>query len=231
VKFNPTIHLKGVFVIINDLTGREFGRWKVIKITDERTKDGNVKWLCECSCEKRTTKTVSGSNLVKGVSTNCGCVRTEKVKKRAKHGLWNTRIYKTWHSMNRRCSNPKDSNYVNYGGRGITVCEEWKEVIPFYNWAINNGYSKKLTIDRIDNDKGYYPENCRWVSMYVQSRNKRSNNFITFEGKSKIITDWAKYTGYDITTIRHRINNNLPIEEILARKPNRYFIDINILSK
>ena len=67
--------------------------------------------------------------------------------------------------------------------------------------------------------------------MYVQSRNKRSNNFITFEGKSKIITDWAKYTGYDITTIRHRINNNLPIEEILARKPNRYFIDINILSK
>ena len=122
-----------------------------------------------------------------GYIKSCGCYNKRRIKEANKtHGLGGTRLYTVWRDIKRRTLNPKHKNYNDYGGRGITICDEWLDVQNFYNWAISNGYSDELSIDRIDNNGGYYPENCRWATQTIQNRNTRiqKNNTSGYKGVS-----------------------------------------------
>jgi len=154
-----------------DLTGQRFGRLVVIERAEN--KGGHAGWLCQCNCGKDVI--VSSSSLRRGLSQSCGCKRREEIScLRSKHKGTKTRLYNIWQNMLKRCNNPHSSRYSDYGGRGITVCDEWlHDFIAFRDWALTHGYRDYLTIDRINNDKGYSPDNCRWATVAEQNRNKR----------------------------------------------------------
>ena len=123
------------------------------------------------------------------------------------------RLHKIWESMHERCEREKHPHYKSYGGRGIKVCEEWNEYIPFAKWAFQNGYNSSLTIDRIDNEKGYFSDNCRWVTMQTQANNKRNNHIVTVNGEKMTIADCARKYGIPKSTIRYRANRGKNILE------------------
>lgn len=156
-----------------DMVGLRFEKLLVIERVD-KDKHGQARWLCSCDCGNETV--VLGSNLRRGKTKSCGCWRRENGVNHAtsmtKHGQHDTRLYRIWNTMKNRCQNPKVHNYFRYGERGINVCPDWQEFTPFYEWSMANGYQENLTLDRIDNFKGYSPENCRWVTMKEQQNNK-----------------------------------------------------------
>ena len=163
---------------LKDLTGQRFNRLLVIERYG--TICGNAAWLCKCDCGKQAV--VIGADLTKNHTKSCGCWRNQLSRERCtKHSKSRTRLYEIWKAINQRCCNPQSKQYRRYGGRGITVCDEWlNNFQAFYDWAMANGYDEnaptgQCTIDRIDNDKGYSPDNCRWVDMKTQNNNKSSN--------------------------------------------------------
>lgn len=197
----------------NDLTGKKFGRLTVICRADN-TKSKKVRWLCKCDCGK-TTEVVS-SNLTVGKTQSCGCLNREHLLQAiTKHGMRKSRIYNIWLHMIDRCENPKNTNFAFYGGRGITICKEWHDPIIFAKWAKSNGYSDKLTIDRIDVNKGYSPQNCRWASRKVQSRNKRDTRYITYNGKRQSLMDWVDEYNLTEWALRNRIRRGWSIDRAL----------------
>lgn len=129
----------------------------------------------------------------------------------------NKRLRKIWSSMRERCYYDKHPYYSTYGGRGIQVCEEWKDYLTFAKWAFRNGYEPSLTIDRIDNDKGYCPDNCRWVDMKAQQNNKRSNRIIEYNGKLFTLTQLSELTGIKKTTLKERLNMGWTVDEAINR--------------
>ena len=157
---------------VNDLTGKNFGKLTVIKYCGSN-KNGRALWLCQCECGN--TKIILGNSLLSKLTFSCGCYNKEHSKNiHTKHNMSYSKLYKVWQGMKTRCYNPNFIYYCNYGGRGITICNEWKnDFSKFYEWAINNGYKEGLTIDRINNDGNYEPNNCRWVTRAEQNRNKR----------------------------------------------------------
>ena len=159
---------------INDLTGKKFGKLTVIKYYGSN-KYGRALWLCVCDCGN--TKIARGGTLISNATKSCGCYNSESAKKRfTKHNLSNTKLYKVWQGMKTRCYDKNFIYYCNYGARGITICDEWKNnFMTFYNWAMANGYKEGLTIDRINNDGIYEPSNCKWSTRAEQNRNKRYN--------------------------------------------------------
>lgn len=122
-----------------------------------------------------------------------------------KHSGKGTRLYRIWLSMRNRCNNPKTPRYADYGGRGIKVCEEWDDFKTFHEWAIAHGYSENLTIDRIDNDKGYYPENCRWADSWVQANNTRHCHMIEYCGETHSLSEWARILHISRPCLNNRI--------------------------
>lgn len=136
-----------------------------------------------------------------------------------KHGLSHTRLHRIWHSMYCRCYYSSTNQYKNYGGKGIKVCEEWKHdqgFINFYNWAINNGYDDKLTLDRIDNEKDYCPENCRWSTPKFQSNHKTNNVYYTYNGKTQTSKQWCDEYGISQTTLNDRLKRGWTLEQALT---------------
>lgn len=211
-----------------DLTGQRFGRLVVLERNFTYKKAAY--WICQCDCG--TKKTIQSSHLRSGATKSCGCLHDESARKTKvkTHGESNTRLYAEWISMKARCYNPRSERYDRYGGRGIMVCEEWKNSFQaFRDWALANGYREDLTIDRIDVNGNYEPSNCRWITNQEQQNNRSNNLFITFNGKTQTVTQWAKETGISEWTIRARIKKlgwnaertlTEPVQ-IQEKKPNR----------
>lgn len=187
-----------------DLVGKRFGRLTVVAY-DSCHPHGKSMWQCRCECGNICV--VRGTRLTSGHTKSCGCYSQDITKARVTtHGLSNTRLYNIWRVMRKRCDYENGANYKNYGAKGIRVCEEWYNFENFRDWAITNGYEECLTIDRIDNNGDYTPENCRWVDMKAQSRNTSRNKVITFRGETHCMKDWADILGINYRTIQHRIN-------------------------
>lgn len=205
-----------------DLTGMRFGRLVVLSRA-ENSMTGKPMWNCLCDCGNECVK--QGSALVSGDTKSCGCYNREKLKARAKHGDAHGRLYSVWNMMKQRCGDQNNKSYKNYGQRGISVCEEWKNSYElFRDWALSNGYdanakTHKCTIDRIDNNGNYCPENCRFVSATEQARNMRSNNIVTYKGQSKTLSEWSEETGIRAITIGDRLRHGWSVEEALTIKP------------
>lgn len=183
-----------------DLTGQRFGRLVALERVSGARPDKTY-WRCKCDCGRETV--TGASSLMKGTTKSCSCIRTEK---NTKHGLAHHPLFRTWAQMMARCYEQKNNNYPRYGGRGITVCDRWKDATTFIQ--DNEGKKKPgLTLDRIDNNKGYSPENCRWATSKVQTNNRSSSVLVTFEGRTLSLTDWGREFGVDYITVRRRIEH------------------------
>lgn len=149
--------------------------------------------------------------------------RTGRAKSHFIHGMRHSKIYTVWCNMKARCNNPNDKRYDRYGGRGIKICPEWENsFIAFYTWAMESGYQENLTIDRIDNNRGYSPDNCRWATRAEQNRNFSGNHLITYQGRTQCLTDWANELGISLSCIRSRIKRGWPDERLLDKRDWRY---------
>lgn len=190
-----------------DLTGKKFGRLTVVSENGKR--NGRTHWDCLCDCGRQSI--IDGSKLRSGHTKSCGCLKKEYVsnigdKGNIKHGMYKHPLFKIWIGIKERCYNKKRAAYSNYGGRGITVCPEWlNDFQAFYDWAMANGWEKGLTIDRIDNNGNYTPENCRWATRKLQARNQRSNSHIEYNGRTKILIEWCEELNLHYDTVRVRI--------------------------
>ena len=200
---------------IKDMVGQKFGRLEVVSFDHLGKTNFSAYWKCKCECGNETI--VRGSCLRNGESTSCGCFARELSSERnSTHGCKNTRLYHVWVDMKQRCTNSKQPDFPTWGGRGITVCEEWSKFEPFYEWAINNGYQDDLTIDRIDNDGNYCPENCRWATYEEQANNRRSTQLITYNGETYSTTKWSKKLGGNRNIVNQRLKRGWSIEKALT---------------
>lgn len=187
-----------------DLAGKRFGKLLAVRVSG-RIYAGQWAWECKCDCGQTTR--VCGASLRNGDTTSCGCVARMNSRKRlVTHGLsrLHKKAYDVWFQMHRRCNDPKNPSYCNYGGRGIAVCPEW---ITFEKFHEDMGDPpSKMSLERRDNHAGYCKENCYWTTRHIQNRNQRSNVWLEFKGERKIVTDWAKETGISKGQIQVRIN-------------------------
>ena len=188
------------------MIGKRFGKLVVIA-KGEKGLNRENRWICRCDCGN-ITQSISGYALRKGDTKSCGCFRNEQSSIRnSKHRLSNTRLYNIWSGMKKRCLNKKNHAFKNYGGRGISVCEEWRNSFEaFFEWAVSHGYTDELTIDRIDNNGNYEPSNCRWVTMKDQQSNKRKI-MVEENGELKTVAQIAAESNVSQATIYRRLKS------------------------
>ena len=204
-----------------DMTGKRFGRLVVIEQSDY-IEPGRPRWLCRCDCGNEVV--VKGVSLRRGDTKSCGCITKERAIAMAKahvtHGKTKTRLYRIWFGMKCRCHKKTAPDYPRYGGRGITVCDEWRNDFQvFYDWAMANGYQDNLTIDRIDSNGNYLPGNCRWVDSSAQNNNKRNNHYVTYNGETLTISEWSKRLGISKETLHSRlVKYGWSVERALTEK-------------
>lgn len=205
--------------MVKNLIGNTYGRLTVISRA-ESTKRGQSMWNCKCDCGQ--TVTVRSDHLKGGVTKSCGCYQKEWARESATaHGSTGTRLYGIWLNMRNRCNNPLVGCYSDYGGRGITVCPEWRDSFEtFRDWALANGYQDNLTIERKDTNGNYCPENCKWATMVEQQNNRRNSHYLEYNGEAKTIAQWARTTGLAENTIRSRLNYGWSVEKTLTEPVN-----------
>ena len=195
----------------------KYGRWNTSNITS--VINGETSVFCTCDCG--TEKYVNRYNLTHSISTCCGCIRRENMAKRNKsHGLSRTTEYSSWLSMKQRCNSSSNKSYHNYGGRGIKVCDEWNNSFESFISDMGNKPTVKHTIERVDNNKGYSPDNCIWDTRYSQARNNRGNRMITYNGKTMCMTDWEKSLNMKAGTFKTRIYKGWSIERAITQPVN-----------
>ena len=196
------------------LEGQTFGRLTPLEYV------GQEYYACACACGGKSR--TSGHNLQKGLSRSCGCLRNElRISIHTKHGMLSAKEYGVWTGMRHRCNSKTHPSFKDYGGRGITVCERWND---FANFMADMGPrpSEKHSLDRIDNDQGYSPENCRWATASQQHRNTRANRTLTYAGVTKPLCEWAEERGIATTTLAHRLRTGWSAEAVLFRPVGRW---------
>lgn len=201
---------RGMSII--DRTGQRYERLLVLSRAENRIeRSGSIRarWNCLCDCGTRVT--VEGKNLSRGLTRSCGCLAKEK---EVKHGMSATRLYGLWRTLKQRCTNPNNTHYASYGGRGITLCEAWHDFEAFYRDVGERPRGK--TLDRIDNDKGYEPGNVRWATRLEQANNRRTNVHIEFRGTTRTIAEWGRLTGLGKSAILHRLGRGWSVERALT---------------
>lgn len=187
--------------VFKNIVGKKFNYLTVLKLLDKT--DRGFWWLCRCDCGKEVR--VLGSNIIRGHNKSCGCYKIKiNSEIHRKHYMIDTRIYKTWSGMKNRCLNPKNQAYKDYGERGITVCDKWLDFQGFYE-DMKDNYSDNLTIDRIDNNKGYFKSNCRWATKLEQANNVRDNHIITVDNVTDTVANICRL---------HHVNYNRVIDRI-----------------
>lgn len=189
--------------------GQRFNHWTVIR--QEGNYRGKARYLCRCDCG--VFRHVLSSDLFYGRSRSCVSCSRKKEKPYA-----HTKLYGVWNSMRNRCNRTTDRNYHNYGGRGIRVCEEWNDFLVFQSWSMENGYREGLTIDRIDNDGNYEPTNCRWVTQKIQANNSRNVHWVTYNGETKTLSEWATQVGLTPHGLLNRLKNHTVAEALSTPK-------------
>jgi hypothetical protein len=198
-----------------EMIGKVFGRLTVLRELEERNKRGRVMYFCGCSCGGE--KIISGGDLRNRRMPSCGCYTKELcVEHFRTHGLSKHPLFAVRNGIKSRCNNKNNSEYHNYGARGITLCEEWNDFRVFYDWAINAGYKAGLILDRIDNDGNYCPENCRWVDAKKSAINRRTTIYITYNGESRTMAEWSDITGMSLSLIESRQMKGWSAEDIFS---------------
>ena len=201
--------------------GDTYGQWTVIGLVDDKRKIH-----CRCICGKE--KDVWKANLTCGYSSSCGCQSLKKTIERCTtHGESKTRLYSVWSNMRRRCYEKSNSRYHGYGGRGIRVCPEWRNnFTAFRDWMLSQGYDEtseygKQTLDRIDNNGDYSPDNCRLATIQEQNRNRCTRHILEYNGFSMSITEWNDKMGYPDGCIDNRIRKGWSVERAITTIPIR----------
>lgn len=200
---------------VEDISGKRFGRLTAIKYIG-KSKGKQTLWECKCDCGNIAI--VHQQNLKSGHTSSCGCYNSEVASKREKeHGQSGTRLYNIWHDMIYRCYNSNHRSYKDYGGKGIIVCNEWKDDFEaFRNWAIENGYKENLSIDRIDSDKNYCPENCRWATDIQQANNTSRNLVFTVDGHTDTLANLCRKYDIPYSLAHSRVYRNWDIKKALT---------------
>jgi hypothetical protein len=201
---------------LKDITGNKYNRLTVIKLVSLKGSDG-PEWECLCDCGN--TKVVSGHSLKRGQTKSCGCLFKE-VRKTANitHGRTGTAEYRSWNAMQQRCTNINHESYKEYGGRGITICSEWLNSFAQFFDDMGEIPEKGMSLDRIDVNKGYYKDNCRWATLHTQARNTTRNVNITIDGVTKCAVDWASYAGISDDCILQRHKRGITGLRLLSKK-------------
>lgn len=201
--------------ITPNLEGHRFGRLTVICKDETRPTDHGRYWKCICDCGKITY--ASTHALTSGNNMSCGCLlRDLTIQRNLIHNQSKTDLYVMFYSMVARCENPNTPNYKRYGGRGIKICKEWREdFMAFHDWAFANGYRKGLSIDRIDYNGDYCPENCRWADMITQQNNKSTNRIVEYEGKKYTIANLARAFNLEYDFVYRCIVKGESVEDIV----------------
>lgn len=199
-----------------DITGIKFNRLTAIELDHINIRNHGTehfwKFKCDCGC----IKVINKNAVMSGHIQSCGCLHKERTSKaKSKHCLSNSRIYNIWSFMKNRCFNKRSSRYKDWGGRGITIYKEWLDFNCFYDWAIVNGYSDNLTIDRIDVNGNYEPNNCRWVTPKEQARNTRKNKFFSYNGETHCISEWCEILNINYHTFFSRFLRGWDIDKII----------------
>lgn len=195
-----------------DMTGQRYGRLIVLGRSPEVRRDKHIQWLCRCDCGQDTT--VIGHLMRRGHTRSCGCLMVEAAAAiNRSHGKSKTRTYRIWKGMHRRCSKPGSSRYEYYGGRGIAVCERW---CSFENFFADMGEAGDMSLDRLDNSKGYEPGNCVWANKTVQARNQRTNRMIKHDGQTLCLAEWADHLGMSRHVIQARLKLGWSVEWALT---------------
>ena len=196
---------------MRNIAGSKFGRLTVVARVG--TRRGSVLWRCSCECGK--IKDIVSYSLMRGLSLSCGCLQVEATRQSKKtHGMRHSPTYKVWDAMNQRCRNPNHLYYSRYGGRGIDVCPRWR---TFENFLSDMAEKPEgMTIERVNNDLGYSPENCVWSTPAIQSRNKSNNVVLEFNGERRCLTDWVGFNGLTRSAIRGRLKRGWSVSRTLG---------------
>lgn len=198
--------------------GAKFGRLTVLREDEHRTKDGKVAWICQCECG--TEKSVTSDSLRTGKTVSCGCyARSLLTARNTIHGQSRSPEYTSWQGMHDRCERTTSTIYRYYGGRGIKVCPEWSTFERFYS-DMGPKPSPKHSIDRIDANGPYSPENCRWATVIEQKRNTRRNRFLTHAGMTLTLAEWSERTGIGYMTLRQRLRIGWTLERAITEPVN-----------
>lgn len=197
-----------------NLAGQRFERLTVLERDCSDNTGRKAHWICRCDCGNYLI--APSHHLKSGAIKSCGCYSKDINKEiHTSHGMRHTRLYKCWCNTKERCFSINNKSYKDYGGRGITVCEEWQKFEPFYEWAMANGYRDDLTLDRIDANGNYEPSNCRWATKKEQGNNKRNNCCITYNGEMHTISEWADIVGMPRNALYLRLKRGWDVKKAL----------------